>query len=73
MNRLPKSQLLKILREQLQHFDQSPDFGDAEAVAVIRRHLLLRIREAEYAAKCEPRAHFEPGHQPAPAFDSRAA
>ena len=39
--------LLETLRAQLHHFDHSPDFGDGKAVAVIRQHLLLRIREAE--------------------------
>jgi len=40
-------QRLEELRAQLQHFDQSPDFGDRDAVEEIRQHLLLRIREAE--------------------------
>ena len=39
--------LLYRLRLQLQNFESSPDFGDGEAVAAIRRHLLVRIREAE--------------------------
>jgi hypothetical protein len=73
MNRLSKSQLVQALRKQLQHFDESPDFGDAEAVAAIRKHLLLRIREAEHAAKCGAAVHFEQGHQPVSAFDSKAA
>jgi hypothetical protein len=47
MNRLSQHELLHSLRAQLRHFDCSPDFGDAEAVAVIRHYLLLRIREAE--------------------------
>src|SRR5215469_1169979 len=47
----PRSQAdrLQSLLEALDHFDQSPDFGDAEAVAAIRRHLTIRIREAESA------------------------
>ena len=73
MNRLPKSQLLQTLREQLQYFDESPGFGDAEAVAVIRRHLLQRTREAEHAAQCGTRVRFEPGHQPVLMFDSKPA
>ena len=71
MNRLPKSQLLQALREQLRHFDLSPDFGDAEAVAVIRRHLLQRIREAEHAV--QRGARFEPARQPVQVLDSKAA
>ena len=51
------------LRAQLRHFDSSPDFGDAEAVAAIRRHLLLRIREAESASQSglwfDPRPQIE--------------
>jgi len=43
---------LETLRAYLHHFDQSPDFGDSEAVAVIRRHLLMRIHEAEGAMQC---------------------
>jgi len=39
--------LLERLRANLWHFDNSPDFGDREAVEAIRRHLELRIREAE--------------------------
>jgi hypothetical protein len=53
MNRLPKDEALRALRAQLQHFDHCPDFGDAEAVAVIRKHLLQRIREAEGAVRHE--------------------
>jgi hypothetical protein len=51
MNRLPKSELLDALQAQLRHFDHSPDFGDAEAVEVIRQHILMRIREAEGAMR----------------------
>ncbi|MGC2613123.1 MAG: hypothetical protein WA354_03760 [Terracidiphilus sp.] len=43
--------MVRALRAQLHHFDDSPDFGDGEAVAVIRRHLLNRIREAEGAMR----------------------
>jgi len=39
--------LLETLRANLEHFEKSPDFGDAEAVEAIRRHLQMRIREAE--------------------------
>lgn len=42
---------LQSLKAALQHFDHSPDFGDAEAVEAIRRHLMVRIREAEIAMK----------------------
>ena len=45
---------LANLRETLRHFEQSPDFGDAEAVDAIRRHLQVRIREAEGALRCPP-------------------
>lgn len=40
---------LERLRDNLQHFDLSPDFGDGEAVTAIRMHLMARIREAENA------------------------
>jgi hypothetical protein len=59
MSRLSKSDLLQSLRAQLQHFDQSPDFGDAEAVAAIRQHLVLRIREAEGALQNPVRARSD--------------
>ena len=39
--------LLRTLRANLEHFESSPDFGDREAVEAIRRHLKVRIREAE--------------------------
>lgn len=52
MNHLSQADLLCKLQAQLQHFESSPDFGDAEAVAVIRRHLLVRIREAESGLRC---------------------
>jgi hypothetical protein len=45
---------LTALRASLWHFEQSPDFGDTEAVEVIRRHLEVRIREAEGALRCPP-------------------
>ena len=47
MNQASHRDVLYKLRAQLEHFDCSPDFGDADAVAAIRQHLLLRIREAE--------------------------
>ena len=47
MKRPLPTDLLYRLQAQLRHFDHSPDFGDAESVAAIRRHLLVRIREAE--------------------------
>jgi len=54
---------LAALRASLEHFEQSPDFGDAETVKEIRRHLELRIREAEGALRCPPwmqvRMHLE--------------
>jgi hypothetical protein len=43
---------LTALRASLTHFEQSPDFGDAESVAAIRRHLVVRIREAEGVLRC---------------------
>jgi hypothetical protein len=52
MNQPSNTDLLHRLNAQLQHFDRSPDFGDAEAVAAIRRHLLGRIREAESLVQC---------------------
>jgi hypothetical protein len=45
---------LAALRASLQHFEQSPDFGDSESVEIIRRHLMVRIREAEGALRCPP-------------------
>ena len=51
MKRLSHADRVEKLREHLQHFEESPDFGDAEAVEVIRRHLRLRIREAEGLAR----------------------
>lgn len=38
---------LDRLRASLQHFKNSPDFGDREAVQAIQRHLEMRIHEAE--------------------------
>jgi hypothetical protein len=49
----PMEQLLQ-LRASLAHFERSPDFGDAESVEVIRRHLMMRIHEAEGALRCPP-------------------
>jgi hypothetical protein len=43
---------LKNLRAYLEHFEQSPDFGDRDSVEEIRRHLLVRIREAESSTQC---------------------
>jgi hypothetical protein len=42
---------LANLRASLQHFEQSPDFGDSESVRAICRHLELRIKEAEGALR----------------------
>lgn len=50
---LPLDQL-KTLRAILEHFEQSPDFGDSENVEAIRQHLKVRIREAEGALRCPP-------------------
>jgi hypothetical protein len=58
MNKLPPNEVIRVLRAQLEHFDRSPDFGDGEAVQVIRQHLLTRIREVEGAMRC--RAWLEP-------------
>lgn len=38
---------LDRLRASLDHFENSPDFGDRETVEAIRRHLEMRIHEAE--------------------------
>jgi hypothetical protein len=73
MNRVPHQELLSTLRAQLQHFDDSPDFGDAEAVAVIRRHLLLRIRETEGALLYRTGLRSDTGTEAGPAFHSEAA
>jgi len=43
---------LETLRGYLHHFENSPDFGDGEAVAAIREHLLMRIREVENSIRC---------------------
>jgi hypothetical protein len=45
---------LTELRASLEHFEQSPDFGDSESVQAIRRHLELRIRQAEGALRRPP-------------------
>jgi hypothetical protein len=71
MNRLPKAELLQSLHAQLKHFDHSPDFGDADAVAVIRKHLLLRIREAEGALR--DGVGVQSDRRVQPAFHSEAA
>lgn len=42
---------LQSLRASLQHFDHYSDFGDSEAVEAIRRHLMIRIRDAELAVQ----------------------
>lgn len=44
-----QTERVQTLLANLQHFDHCPDFGDSEAVAVIRKHLMVRIREAESA------------------------
>lgn len=54
MKRASPMDQLATLRASLRHFEQSPDFGDAEAVEVIRQHLKVRIREAEGALRCPP-------------------
>lgn len=46
---------LETLRAYLHHFDNSPDFGDRETVAAIRKHLMMRIREAESAMRYSER------------------
>jgi hypothetical protein len=63
MNRFPRADLLNRLEEQLRHFDRSPDFGDAEAVAAIRQHLLVRIREAESLVRYRLPVQRERGSQ----------
>jgi hypothetical protein len=56
MNLASHMDVLSRLRAQLEHFDRSPNFGDAAAVAAIRRHLLVRIREAESLMRSRFRA-----------------
>lgn len=55
----------------MQHFNDSPDFGDAEAVEIIRQHLLLRIREAE--GDLQTRARTQANAATHIAFQSEAA
>jgi hypothetical protein len=45
--------VLSTLRNNLEHFDNTPDFGDGETVEFIRRHLHMRIREAEGLARMQ--------------------
>jgi len=61
MNQFTQADLLCKLQAQLQHFDCSPDFGDAVAVEAIRQHLLVRIREAESGMRCRFMARAEQG------------
>jgi hypothetical protein len=56
--------LLTRLRANLQHFENSPDFGDGKAVEAIRRHLKLRIREAEGLARLAEEARSGQGSWP---------
>jgi hypothetical protein len=53
MKPLSQADRLQSLMAALEHFNQSPDFGDSESVAAIRRHLMIRIREAESAMYTE--------------------
>jgi hypothetical protein len=46
-----QDRILHTLRASLDHFDSSPDFGDAADVRVIKSFLALRIREAESAMR----------------------
>ena len=71
MKRASQTTRLQALRAQLQHFNDSPDFGDAEAVEIIRQHLLLRIREAE--GDLRTRAHTQANAATHIAFQSEAA
>jgi hypothetical protein len=57
LKKLGAMQRLEELRAQLRHFEQSPDFGDGDAVERIRQHLLLRIREAEATMQTQQRMH----------------
>jgi hypothetical protein len=50
MKHRPQHQL-QTLRANLQHFDNSPDFGDGTDVEVIKSFLALRIREVESALR----------------------
>jgi predicted trehalose synthase len=54
MKRTAAFEQLASLHAALTHFELSPDFGDAEAVDAIRRHLQNRIREAEGALRRPP-------------------
>ena len=54
MKRPSYPDLLRRLKLQLAHFERSPDYGDSESVAAIRRLLLLRIREIESVLACRP-------------------
>ena len=56
MKRASPLDQLATLRASLEHFEKSPDFGDSESVEIIRHHLKVRIREAEGALRCPPRA-----------------
>jgi hypothetical protein len=73
MNRVPHQELLFRLRAELQHFEESPDFGDADSVAVIRQHLLLRIREVEGSLQYRTGIRSDTGMQSKPAIRSEAA
>jgi hypothetical protein len=59
MKRHTHTDLLHRLQAQLRHFDHSPDFGDAAAVAAIRSHLLVRIREAEGLVRSHSKVRVE--------------
>ena len=71
MKRASQTTRLQALQAQLQHFNDSPDFGDAEAVKIIRQHLLLRIREAE--GDLRTRARTQANAATHIAFQSEAA
>jgi hypothetical protein len=49
----PLMDVLSTLRNNLEHFENSPDFGDGETVDFICRHLHMRIREAEGLARIQ--------------------
>lgn len=73
MHKLSQHELLRMLHAQLHHFEQSPDFGDQDAVAVIRQHLLRRIREAESGMQERVRISYRRGFGSKHKTESEAA
>jgi hypothetical protein len=44
---------LQTLRDQLDHFHHTQNFGDSEDIETIKKFLALRIREAESRLGCK--------------------